>query len=51
MKIVFITGGYTPYRVAFCDSINKYMQDTKKGHLKLFLLSEQGFNATMITHL
>ena len=45
MKIVFITGGYTPYRVAFCDSINKYMQDTKKGHLKLFLLSEQGFNA------
>ena len=45
MNIVFITGGLTPYRIAFCDSINEYMQRTRKGHLKLFLLSEHGFNS------
>lgn len=45
MNIVFITGGLTPYRIAFCDSINEYMRNTKKGHLKLFLMSEQGFNS------
>ncbi|MBQ1178641.1 MAG: hypothetical protein IIX50_06355 [Bacteroidaceae bacterium] len=45
MKIVFITGGLSPYRVAFCDSVNSYMERTQKGELKLFLLSDQGFNS------
>ena len=49
MKIIYITGGLTPYRIAFCDSINKYMHDQNKGQLKLFLMSEQGFNSNYDT--
>lgn len=45
MKIVFITGGLSPYRVAFCDCVNSYMERTQKGEMKLFLLSDQGFNS------
>lgn len=44
MKIVFITGGVTPYRIAFCDSMNNYMCENKLGCLKLFLMSEHSFN-------
>lgn len=45
MKLVYITGGLTPYRIAFCDSVNQYLKETGKGQLKLFLLTNQGFNS------
>lgn len=44
MKIIYITGGLTPYRIAFCDEVNKYLYESGKGILKLFLLSDEGFN-------
>lgn len=45
MKLVYITGGLTLYRIAFCDSLNKYFEETGSGQIKLFLLSNQGFNS------
>lgn len=45
MKIIYITGGLTPYRIAFCDKLNDYLMKEKKGELKLFLLSEESFNS------
>ena len=45
MKIIYITGGLTPYRIAFCDEVNKYLSRIGKGGLKLFLLSKEGFNS------
>lgn len=45
MKVLYITGGLTPYRVAFCDKINQYLTAEDKGELKLLLLSAQGFNS------
>ena len=45
MKILYITGGLTPYRIAFCDQVNQILTENKLGELKLFLLSEEGFNS------
>lgn len=45
MKIIFITGGLTPYRVAFCDSINEFLKSENLGELKMLLLSREGFNS------
>lgn len=44
MNIIFITGGLTPYRIAFCDSIVDFMKKNNIGNFKLFLMSEGKFN-------
>lgn len=45
MKIVYITGGLTPYRIAFCDCLRRHLEFGKKGEVKLFWLTEEGFNS------
>lgn len=45
MNVVYITGGLTPYRIAFCDCVNNFLQEEGQGSLTLYILSPDSFNS------